>query len=251
MEINTSVLLNNKVAVITGAAMGIGEGIATLFAAQGANVFLLDRDGERNDQVARSLPGFARARTCDVRSRSEIERAVSSVVEEFGRVDILINNAGIYPKQSFLEMSEQQWDEIQNVNLKSMFHTCQLVLPHMISQGGGKVVNISSVTFHVGLDRLTHYVASKGGVIGFTRSLAREMGPQGILVNCISPGAVLVESEKKIATEAQVAAIVALQSVKRRILPVDIARAALFLSSALSDGMTGQTINVDGGWAMY
>jgi 3-oxoacyl-[acyl-carrier protein] reductase len=244
-------LLRDKVAIITGAAAGIGQGIAQLFAAEQAKAYLLDRDVTRNEAVASALPGFAHALACDVRSRPQIESAINRVVADAGRIDILINNAGIYPKQPFLEMSEQQWDEIQDINLKSMFHTCQLVLPHMVSHGAGKIVNISSVTYHVGMANLAHYVASKGGVIGLTRSLAREMGGQGIFVNCITPGAVLVETERKIATQEQVNAIVQLQSIKRRIVPLDIARACLFLSSTLSDGMTGQTLNVDGGWAMY
>ena len=101
---------------------------------------------------------------------------VEGAIGDFGRIDVLINNAGIYPRQAFLGMSEAQWDEMQEINLKSMFHTLQSVLPHMVAQRGGKVVNISSVTFHLGMALLSHYVASKGGVIGLTRSLAREMG---------------------------------------------------------------------------
>jgi 3-oxoacyl-[acyl-carrier protein] reductase len=178
-------------------------------------------------------------------------KAAQTAVREFDRVDILINNAGIYPRQAFLSMTEAQWDEMQEINLKSMFHSSQAVLPEMVRRGAGKIVNISSVTFHFGPANLTHYVASKGGVIGLTRSLAREMGPHGIHVNCITPGAVLVEAEKAVATEEQVQAVVNNQSIQRRILPLDIARVCSFLSCELSDGMTGQTLNVDGGWVMY
>jgi 3-oxoacyl-[acyl-carrier protein] reductase len=127
----------------------------------------------------------------------------------------------------------------------------QAVLPHMIARHGGKIVNISSVTFHLGAPNLTHYVASKGGVIGLSRSLAREVGRYNIHINCITPGAVLVEAEKAVVSDEQVRAVVAAQSLDRRILPIDIARAALFLSCDLSDGMTGQTLNVDGGWIMH
>lgn len=244
-------LLSDKIAVVTGAATGIGEGIAKLFSENNAKTFLLDRDIDRNETTARALAGFAQAIGCDVRNRPDIERAVDRIVRECGRIDILINNAGIYPKQPFLQMTEAQWDEIQDINLKSMFHTCQAVLPHMVARRAGKIVNISSVTFHVGMANLAHYVASKGGVIGLTRSLAREMGTHGICINCITPGAVMVEIERKVATPEQLQAIVDLQSIKRRILPLDIARVCLFLSSELSDAMTGQTLNVDGGWAMY
>ena len=244
-------LLKNKVAVVTGSAAGIGEGITRLFAAEGAELLLLDCDQARNKTLERSLNGDALALTCDVTSRAEVACAIHAAMERWGRVDILINNAGRYPRQPFLQMSEEQWDEIQAVNLKSVFHTTQCVLPHMVERMHGKIVNISSVGFHVGMAHLTHYSAAKGGIIGFTRSLAREMGAHGICVNAITPGAVLVEAEKVVATDAQVQAIIELQSIKRRVLPLDIARACLFLSTEWSDGMTGQTLNVDGGWVMH
>ena len=244
-------LLQNKVAIVTGSATGIGEGIAQMFVAQGAHVFMLDRDAASNEAVARALGGNATPIACDVRDSKQIQHAVDEAIRQFGRIDILINNAGIYPRQAFLEMTEAQWDEMQDTNLKSMFFLCRAVLPHMAQRGFGKVVNISSVTFHTGPAGLAHYVSSKGGVIGLTRSIAREMGSNGIVVNCITPGAILVEAEKKVATEEQVQAIVALQSLKRRLVPLDVARVCVFLSSELSDGMTGQTLNVDGGWVMY
>jgi 3-oxoacyl-[acyl-carrier protein] reductase len=148
-------------------------------------------------------------------------------------------------------MTEQQWDEMQDINLKGMFHCIQAVLPHMISQRAGKIVNISSVTFHLGMASLTHYVASKGGVIGLTRALAREVGEHNIHVNCITPGAIKTESEARFVTDAQAKEMMAKQSLQRRIMPLDVARVCLFLSSELSDGMTGQSLNVDGGWVMY
>jgi 3-oxoacyl-[acyl-carrier protein] reductase len=137
------------------------------------------------------------------------------------------------------------------VNLKGIFHCTKLVLPHMVERRAGKIVNISSVTFFKGLENLTHYVASKGGVIGFSRSLAREVGPHNVYVNCITPGAIEVEMEKLVATPAQMAVIAAQQSLQRRLQPIDVARACLFLSCDLSDGMTGQTVNVDGGLVMH
>jgi 3-oxoacyl-[acyl-carrier protein] reductase len=121
----------------------------------------------------------------------------------------------------------------------------------MMARRAGKIVNISSVTFHLGMAGLTHYVASKGAVIGLTRALAREVGEHDIHVNCITPGAVEVEAEKNFVTPQQISAWLQEQSLRRRIRPVDIARVCLFLSSELSDGMTGQTLNVDGGWVMH
>jgi 3-oxoacyl-[acyl-carrier protein] reductase len=247
-------LLDHKVALVTGAATGIGQEIARFFAGHGARVVLLDREAEANQAAAHSVdPSGERAIAVnlDVRDRPGIDAAVSRTIQTWGQIDILVNNAGIYPRQEFINMTERQWDEMQDINLKSMFHSQQAVLPHMIGRQSGKIVNISSVTFHLGAPNLTHYVASKGGVIGLSRSLAREVGKYNIHINCITPGAVLVEAEKAVVSAEQIKAFVAEQSLQRRILPIDIARAALFLSCDLSDGMTGQTLNVDGGWIMH
>lgn len=247
-------LLKDKVAVITGSATGIGNETARLFAREGAALALIDRNRAANDATAAELTKAgvkALAFTLDVRDRGAIEAAVGETIRAFGAVDVLVNNAGIYPRQPFLDITEAQWDEMQAVNLKSMFHMTQAVMPGMIAQKSGKVVNISSITFHLGPAKMVHYVASKGGVIGFTRSLAHEVGEHNIHINCITPGAVLVEAEKTVVTDDQIKEWVGLQCLKRRIIPIDIARTCLFLSSELSDGLTGQTLNVDGGWIMH
>ena len=135
-------LLKDKVALVTGAATGIGEAVARLFAQNGANLYLLDRDVERNQKVAESIRAdgsIAREFSGDVRHSASIEPVVSAAIEHFGRVDILINNAGIYPRQPFLSMNEEQWDEMHDVNLKSMYHCLKLVLPHMVAHGSGNV----------------------------------------------------------------------------------------------------------------
>jgi len=248
------VLLKNQIAIVTGAGTGIGQEIARLFGENGSRLVLLDKNGEANQATAHSVdPTGERvmAAHVDVRDRPAIDAVVSRTMEAWGRIDVLVNNAGIYPRQEFLTMTAAQWDEMLDINLKSMFHLQQAVLPHMIAQRRGKIVNISSVTFHLGVPNLTHYVASKGGVIGLTRSLAREVGKHNIHINCITPGAILVEAEKVFVSDEQVQAFVTQQSLQRRILPIDVARAALFLSCELSDGMTGQTLNVDGGWVMH
>src|SRR5262249_3336288 len=149
---------------------------------------------------------------------------VDATMQRFARIDILINNAGIFPRQPFLEMTDEQWDDMHNVNLKGTFRMTQLVVPHMIRQGGGKIVNISSVTVFMGVPLLSHYVASKAGVIGFTRVLARELGEQNICVNCITPGAIQSESEKFFVSEEQGREFIRRQCLKRRLQPVDIAR---------------------------
>jgi 3-oxoacyl-[acyl-carrier protein] reductase len=244
------VFLRDRVSIITGAAAGIGEATARLFAEQGSHLFLLDRDEKGCRAVADSLPS-AFAFHGDVSRAASFDTVSGAAIERFGRIDILINNAGIYPRQGFLDMTEAQWDEMQDTNLKSMFHSMKAVLPHMVRRGSGKIVNISSVTFHLGMGTLTHYVASKGGVIGLTRSLAREMGPHNIHINCITPGAIKTAAEARVVSEEQAREFVAHQSLQRRIMPLDVARVCLFLSCGLSDGMTGQTLNVDGGWVMH
>jgi 3-oxoacyl-[acyl-carrier protein] reductase len=247
-------LLKDKVAMITGSATGIGNAVARLFAEHGASLLLIDRNQPPNEVTAAELErsgAKVRAIGLDLRDRAGIDAAVADALDLFGSIDILINNAGIYPRKAFLETSEREWDEMQAINLKSMFHTAQAVLPGMMVRRAGKIVNISSVTFHLGVANLVHYVASKGGVIGLTRALAREIGDHDIHVNCITPGAVLVEAEKAVVTDEQINTFVAEQCLKRRILPIDIARVCLFLSSELSDGMTGQVLNVDGGWVMH
>jgi 3-oxoacyl-[acyl-carrier protein] reductase len=247
-------LIKDKTVIVTGAAAGIGAGVAELFAKHGAHVFLTDLDGAQVDKVAAAL----QARDCsafafeaNARSRDAMAIVIQEAISRFGRIDVLINNAGIYPRQPFLEMTEEQWDAMQDINLKSVFHCTQLVLPHMVKQRAGAIVNISSVTFFTGLQNLTHYIASKGAIIGFTRGLAREVGLHNVRVNCITPGAIETEGERKLMSRQEADEVIELQSLKRRIGPLDVARVCLFLATELSGALTGQTLNVDGGWIMY
>jgi 3-oxoacyl-[acyl-carrier protein] reductase len=247
-------LIKGKVAIVTGAAAGIGAGVGRLFAAEGAHVFLVDLDGAGVKKVAADVQaegGSAFGFEANARDREAMAKVVDDAITRFGRIDVLINNAGIYPRQPFLEMTEEQWDTMQDINMKSVFHCSKLVMPHMVRQRAGAIVNIASVTFFTGLAPLTHYIASKGAIIGFTRALAREMGEHNVHVNCITPGAIETEGERKLLPKEQADTVMAVQSLKRRLGPLDIARVCLFLSSELSDAMTGQTLNVDGGWIMY
>ena len=154
--------------------------------------------GRRSKKVAADLKakgGSAFGFEANAGKRHDMAKVVEDAIGRFGRVDILINNAGVYPRQSFLEMTEEHWDTMHDVNLKSVFHCTKLVVPHMVKQRSGAVVNISSVTFFTGLENV-HHVASKGAIIGFTRSLAREMGVHNVRVNCITPGAIETEGER-------------------------------------------------------
>ncbi len=247
-------MLQDKVAIITGAAAGIGEATALYFAELGAKVTVIDRDAERTQAVASRINGAggeALAFHGDIRDRAAMAAAIEATVERHSRIDVLINNAGIYPRCAFLDVTEGQWDEMQDINLKSTFYIAQQVARHMVRQGHGKIVNISSVTFFMGAKLLSHYVASKGGVVGLTRVMAKELGEHNIHVNCITPGAIQTESEKQVVTEQQSQEFIELQALKRRLKPVEIAKVCAFLSSSLSDAMTGQTLNVDAGWILY
>jgi len=252
--------LDGKVAFITGAGAGIGEATAKLFAQQGASVVVFDRDRSGAEGVAgaiRAAGGKAFAVAGDVRDIQCIKDTVDRAGTEFGGIHILVNNAGIYPRASLVEMPDEQWNEVLDINLKGVFNCSRAVAPQMIKRRAGKIINISSVNIHVGASNFSHYIASKGGIIGFTRALARELGEYNIHVNAVTPGAVQTEAEKRlVAQQGQagleaVDGIVARQCLKRRVLPPEIAAVCLFLASDLSDSMTGQTINADCGNALY
>jgi 3-oxoacyl-[acyl-carrier protein] reductase len=247
-------VLKDKIAIVTGAAAGIGEATALFFSELGAKVVVLDRDGGGTQSVAAQIAaggGEALPLQADMKDRASLESAVDATLKRFGRIDILINNAGIYPRQAFLEITEEQWDEMHDINLKGTFRMAQLVARHMVAQRSGKIVNISSVTFFLGVKLLSNYVAAKGGVVGLTRTMAKELGEHNVHVNCITPGAIQTASEKFFVSDEQSAAFIESQSLKRRLQPVEIARVCAFLAGAWSDGMTGQTLNVDAGWVLY
>jgi 3-oxoacyl-[acyl-carrier protein] reductase len=252
---NSSLSLHDRVAIVTGGAKNIGKQVALELARAGASVVIADIQGARARKVAdqiNSAEGQALAVEIDVGDGEQIQCMVATTMKEFGRIDILINNAALLGPRAPLEnLSLDQWDRMQQVNLRSAFLGAQAVVPHMKKKRRGKIINISSVVFLVGMINASDYAASKGGLIGLTRALARELGPHNINVNAITPGAVQTPEERKLAQPEDVERIVDAQCLKRRIVPQDIARAALFLSSDLSDAITGQMLNVDGGWVMH
>ncbi len=245
--------LEDRVAVITGAAGGLGSAIARAFLDAGCRVALADTDASRLNEVAASLsaPHRIAALMCDVSDRGAVTDMVTLVMERFHALDIVVNNAGIYPRRAWLEIEEAEWDRVMAVNLKGYFLVAQASFDGLQASKAGRIINVGSLTFEVGFDHLLHYVSSKGAVVGFTRALARELGPFGITVNTISPGAFPTDAEKiHPDLEAYERFILDQQALKRRGKAEDVASVALFLAGDGASFVTGQTIGVNGGWSM-
>jgi 3-oxoacyl-[acyl-carrier protein] reductase len=250
--------LTNKTALVTGASRGIGRAIAEALAGAGASVAV--NYATRADEAERVAAGIvarggrAMAIGADVSNAAEVDGMVATIAEQLGPVGIVVNNAALTAtRKPWQEISEEEWDRVMAVNLKSCFLTLRAAYPAMREAGWGRIINISSVTYLLGRPDNLHYVASKAGMIGFTRSLAREVGADGITVNAITPGAIQTEAELEMFPEQEALAawLNDLQAVQRRGLPNDIAGAAVFLASDAASFISGQTLNVDGGWAMH
>ena len=247
-------LLSKQVSIITGGGGGIGASIAQLFAEHGSRVHIFDIDCCASEAIQAEIQekgGEAWVHKVDVTKKEQVVEAVEKIVGLHGRVDVLINNVGKYPRVLFEDMTEEDWDSIHNVNLKSVFHLCKLIVPVMKKQQYGKIVNVSSFTWFLGAVERSHYNATKAGLIGFSRSLARELGASNIYVNCVTPGAIQTPIEVLRSNHATLSNLEQQQCLQRRLVPIDVARVCLFLSSLLSNGMTGQTLNVDGGVYMH
>jgi 3-oxoacyl-[acyl-carrier protein] reductase len=242
-----------QVVVITGSAQGIGRAFARSFADTGATVVIADRNIEKARLVAAecvSAGSDAVALDVDVTDPTSVEAMAKTTVERFGRIDVLVNNAAVFSTlamKPFEEIDLAEWESVMRVNLTGTFLCCQAVAPQMRVQGAGRIVNLSSATTLFGRPFYLHYVASKAGVIGLTRGLAREMGAFGVTVNAVLPGSVETEIPRDSVTAEQAAAIVAGQSVHRRLQTADMVSAVLFLASPGAEAITGQSIVVDGG----
>lgn len=249
--------LEGKVAVITGSSQGIGAAVAAGYAREGAKVVInYRRNGELAEQLVskiRADGGEAVSVGGDVSQAEDVQKMVDVAHETFGPVDIMVANAAANPRTEFSEITQSEWDLVMSVNLGGAFLCVQAAYPHMKTKGYGKIITLSSVMAELGTGPCLHYVTSKAGLIGFTRSLAREVGKDGIRVNCVMPGAIQTEQEIKDFPDQETVAKHAseVQCLPQRILPGDLVGTFVYLASHDSDSLTGQVINVDGGWVHY
>ena len=245
--------LAGSVAIITGAAQGIGRAVALRFALEGAQVVVADVQEDKAERVAaeaRAIDSKGTAVKTDVSDPESVKAVVSRTMEEFGRVDVLVNNAAIFAAiemKPFEEIGLEEWNRLMAVNLGGSFLCCQAVAPHMRQQKVGSIINVSSTTVLMGRPYYAHYVTSKAGIIGLTRSLANELGADNITVNTLMPGAVETEVPRETVTTEQAEELISAQALKRRETPEDVVGAAVFLASEDGKFITGQSINVDGG----
>ncbi|MCK6615890.1 MAG: 3-oxoacyl-ACP reductase FabG [Ignavibacteriales bacterium] len=241
--------LQGKTAIITGAARGIGKTTAELFASEGAAVILWDRDAEAGKAAELSLKekGFtAEFMQIDVTSLESVTAAAGAVRQKFGKIDILINNAGITKDATLVKMTEEQWQSVLNVNLTGVFNCTKAVTPHLIENGYGRIINTSSVVGIYGNFGQTNYVATKSGIIGMSKVWARELGKKGITVNVVAPGFIATEMVNSV-PEKVLQMMREKTPVGRLGDPIDIAKAYLFLASDDASYVNGAVLSVDGG----
>lgn len=240
-----------KVAVVTGGAQSIGQAHAVRLAEDGHSVVIADvSPAEETEAMVRDAGQDAFSGQCDVSSAESVDAFAKTVLERHGHVDILVHNAGIYPIVAFEEMSWEEWRRVMDINLDSLFHLTRAFLPGMREAGWGRIVVMASTTFHNGTPGLVAYTASKGGVIGFVRSLAAEVGEAGITINALAPSIVRTKGTEAGPQEEMgiFDMLRQTQAIKRTQVPADLVGAMSFLTSDDSAFMTGQTMIVDGGW---
>ena len=242
-------LLDGKVALITGAARGIGKAIAMKFASEGADVAFTDLViNEAGEQTVKDIEAFGhkvRAYASNAANFEETHNVVNQILADFGRIDILVNNAGITKDGLMLRMTEEQWDAVLNVNLKSAFNFIHAITPIMARQRGGSIINMSSVVGVSGNAGQCNYSASKAGLIGLAKSIAKEMGPRGIRANCIAPGFIVSDMTNALSEEVRDAWVKQIP-LRRGGTPEDVANVAVFLASDLSGYVSGQVIHCCG-----
>ena len=244
--------LTNKVAIITGASQGIGKAMAETFSKAGAHVACVSRNKDNLKSVADSLiknGGVASFYTCDVSSLDAFQNTIKEIAENHGSVDILVNNAGVCKDKLIMRMSEDDWNKVININLNGAFNGIKAVSQIMIKQRAGRIINISSIVGLIGNPGQANYAASKAGLIGLSKSAAKELAPRGITVNAIAPGYIATDMTDQITDQAKESLITKIP-LGRIGSPSDIAASALFLASDEAGYITGQTLTVDGGMVM-
>ena len=250
--------LEGKVAIVTGASRGLGRIFCLKLAEEGAKIVAATQKNiaglEETVKEIKAMGGTAIALQVDVTQEEDTLRMARETVEKFGRIDILVNNAAFYygiSRKPFYEIDPAEWDRVMEVNVKGPWLCTRAVFPHMKEQGEGSIINLSSEVFFTGSRNFVHYVASKGGVIGLTRSLAIELGPHGIRINAVAPGFTDTEASRLLVPDMEKKYDTSSTPLKRLEKPEDLAGAVAFLASDDSAFITGQTILVDGGRAMH
>jgi 3-oxoacyl-[acyl-carrier protein] reductase len=245
--------LENQVAIVTGAGRGIGEAIAHQLALQGAKIAVVSRSESNSSKVAlhlnQKIAGSAKAYAVDVADFEAVQKVGEQIVTDFGRVDILVNNAGITRDNLLMRMSSEHWDEVLNANLKGAFNCVRAIIRPMIKARSGRIINISSVSGLMGLAGQTNYAASKAGLIGFSKSLSREVASRGITVNVVAPGFIETDMTSVLSEEIRKGAIAQIP-LSRFGQPDDIATAVCFLAGPSASYITGQVLAIDGGMSM-
>ncbi|MCK4325313.1 3-oxoacyl-[acyl-carrier-protein] reductase [bacterium] len=242
-------LLEDKAAIVTGGAQGIGKAIALTLAKEGANIVIVDINLEMAEVTAKELKSLGRKTLVfevDVSKADQVRGMVEKTLDSFQRIDILINNAGITRDALIVRMDESDWDKVIEINLKSTFNCCKAVVKGMMKERSGKIVNIASVIGLVGNVGQANYAASKAGIIGLTKSLAKELAPRGINVNAIAPGFIKTEMTERLSQEVKTEMLKRIPLAKLGEVE-DVAEAVLFLVSEQARYITGQVMNVDGG----
>ena len=245
--------LRGRVVVVTGGASGIGQAIVDAFAANAARVAFLDVQREAGEALAARLETEGAERplflACNLTDTAAITRAVETVLQRFGTVDVLVNNAGNDTRHSIDEVTAEFWDRTMAVNLKHQFFVTQAVIPAMRQARRGSIINMSSIAWVIPSTNVPVYVTAKAAIVGLTKTLAHELGPDGIRVNCVMPGAIATERQMRLwFTPEYQAQILAAQSLKRMLTPEEVARLVLFLAADDSSAITGQNHVIDGGW---